>query len=128
MRPDEAAEVARWVQKAMHDISAAERLFTPSCLELDVIAFHCQQAAEKLLKAYLVARSVPFQKIHDLTRLVDLCLALDADFEQLREAAEQLNPFAVMFRYPGPAEPTRLDVERAFDSMRTVRSFVERRL
>jgi hypothetical protein len=36
---------------------------------LDVAAFHCQQAAEKLLKGFLVHASVDFGKMHDLEKL-----------------------------------------------------------
>ncbi len=38
--------------KARHDWSAVEKIYTPDCEELDVAAFHCQQAVEKVLKAY----------------------------------------------------------------------------
>lgn len=89
------------------------RLLTPECEELDVVAFHCQQAVEKSLKAYLVARRVEFEKIHDIRRLLDMCSELDPDFEALREQTEPLSIFAVSFRYPGPAEPTRAEVESA---------------
>jgi HEPN domain-containing protein len=112
MRP-EADEIARWLRKAQHDLTAARRLLTPDCVEFDVVAFHCQQAVEKSLKAFLVAHRVEFEKIHDIRRLLDLCAAIDADFNELRASAEPLTIFAVTFRYPGPAEPTRADAERA---------------
>jgi HEPN domain-containing protein len=53
--PPEDAEIRRWLVKARHDWSAATKILSPDCQELDVAAFHCQQAVEKTLKAYLVS-------------------------------------------------------------------------
>jgi HEPN domain-containing protein len=38
----------------------------------EVIGFHLQQAAEKLLKALLAAREVRYGRIHNLRALMDL--------------------------------------------------------
>jgi HEPN domain-containing protein len=51
-------------------------------------AFHCQQAVEKTLKAFLVWRSVRFERVHSLVYLIDLCEAQDAAFAVLREYGE----------------------------------------
>ena len=47
-RPDVAAEVRRWVEKAEADLSGAECLLTMGTLcPFDVICFHSQQCVEK---------------------------------------------------------------------------------
>lgn len=107
MRPETEAEAARWRKKAWHDLNAVRRLNTPECLELDVIAFHCQQAVEKCLKALLIHHEVAFGKIHDLGVLLDKCATCCPDLESLRDDVEPLTLFAVAFRYPGPAEIAR---------------------
>ena len=38
----------------------------------EIVGFHCQQAAEKLLKAALSDLSVRFRKTHDLGALLSL--------------------------------------------------------
>jgi len=38
----------------------------------DAVCFHCQQAVEKLLKAYLISKNVEFGRIHDLETLLKL--------------------------------------------------------
>ena len=59
-----------WVQKAEHDLAAVRVLATAgSEVPWDVVVFHCQQAAEKYLKALLVANDHDVPKIHDLERL-----------------------------------------------------------
>jgi HEPN domain-containing protein len=75
---------------------------------LDVVVYHCQQSAEKALKAYLTYQDVVFQKTHDLDVLLNLCLPFNSRFGELREMARTLTPYAVEFRYPGSAiEPER---------------------
>ena len=96
--PPEHEEIRRWLLKARHDWSAARKVLTPDCEETDVAAFHCQQAAEKLLKAYLVSRRTEFEKIHDLGRLLDYCARADSEVESLRDAVEPLTLYAVAFR------------------------------
>ena len=127
MRP-EHVEVKRWLLKARHDRTAIEKIFTPDCQELDVAAFHCQQAIEKTLKAYLVFCSIPFEKVHDLGRLLDHCSRADPGFESLRDDVEPLTLYATTYRYPGPADPTREQVEHALTIVEAVWSFVREHL
>ncbi|MCT8978554.1 HEPN domain-containing protein [Clostridium sp. CX1] len=44
-----------WIEKAERDIKSAKILKEHDCGN-DVVAFHCQQAVEKSLKAYLITR------------------------------------------------------------------------
>jgi HEPN domain-containing protein len=127
MRP-ELAELRRWLIKARHDRSAAMKILTPDCEEFDAAAFHCQQAVEKLLKAWLVFRRRPFEKVHDLGLLLYYCASEDRAFETLRDAIEPLTVYAVAFRYPGPADPTRGDVEEALRTVAMVWDFVTARM
>jgi len=46
------------------------------------VVFHCQQAAEKALKARLVRFDVPFRKTHNLEELGAACIALDASLQR----------------------------------------------
>lgn len=124
----EQAEVKRWLVKARHDWSAVEKILTPDCEELDVAAFHCQQAVEKILKAFLVCQCIDFEKVHDLGRLLDHCASFDSEFERLRDAIEPLTIYAVAFRYPGPAEPSLENVKAAMLVIEQVWQFVCERL
>jgi HEPN domain-containing protein len=67
----QAREARRWVARADLDAAAAARLLTGSRPLPAVAAFHCQQAAEKLLKAALVYGRVRPRKTHDLAALAD---------------------------------------------------------
>jgi HEPN domain-containing protein len=117
-----------WVRKAEEDYEAAITLVrkrrrpTPSA-----VCFHCQQCAEKHLKAFLVQRGVIFSKIHDLRELRRLVMTTDPAFDLITDVLLHLNPYAVEFRYPG-AEATVEEAREAVTAMRTVRRFVRDKL
>ena len=62
-------EVVGWLRVAEADRRAATVCMDSGPPLLEVAAFHCQQAVEKLLKGFLVHASVDFTKTHDLERL-----------------------------------------------------------
>jgi hypothetical protein len=68
---EQRAEARRWLAKARRDLAAA-RLCREAAEPLpDIAAYHCQQAAEKALKALLVLCSHPLMRTHDLEPLCD---------------------------------------------------------
>ncbi len=69
MKPleDVVRRLARdWLAKAATDLAVCDRLLTEGTEFSEAVAFHAQQAAEKSLKALLVARQVEFPKTHDI--------------------------------------------------------------
>jgi len=118
----------QWYEKAEQDALAAGQLALTEALA-EVTAFHCQQAVEKALKAFLTWRNQPFRRVHDLEELVHACAALDDAFLSLLPMAERLSPYAVEVRYPNDLpELTSADVQEALQLMRDVMSFVQVRL
>ena len=63
--------------------------------------YHCQQAAEKSLKAFLAWHDTPFRKTHDLKELGRACTAIDASLTALAAQADVLTEYAWKLRYPG---------------------------
>jgi HEPN domain-containing protein len=72
MRPLDDPEVRDWLDKVAEDYRVAEALAVLAEPLHDAICFHCQQAAEKLLKALLVASGINPPRTHDLEALVAL--------------------------------------------------------
>ena len=68
-------------------------------VEIDSIAFHLQQSAEKLLKSVLDYQDVKFPKTHDLELLIKLInknkISINIDLDRLI----YLNDYAVEGRY-----------------------------
>lgn len=104
-------EVREWLEKAREDLEAARRLLTPEPLTSPA-AFHCQQAAEKALKAFLVSNGHRFRKVHNLVYLVELCQEYDPGIGELGDDVGRLNPFAVDERYPTPHKSPPEDLVR----------------
>jgi HEPN domain-containing protein len=93
---------AEWVAKAEEDFAGAtqlERQRNPAVP--NIVCFHCQQSAEKYLKARLQEAEVAFPKTHDLEELLDLLLPVEPLWESLRDTLKPLTEYAVEFRYPG---------------------------
>lgn len=122
--PPDRAEVEAWLAKAQDGVRAARVLMEQAPPIAASAAFHCQQAVEKLLKAYLLWNERSFEKIHDLRALVNQCVEIDAAFAELRDRVAPLTAFAVRFRYPGPGEPSRDQVTDALRIADEVREFV----
>ena len=58
--------VQQWLHKAKADLAAAEILASSEMPDYSTGVFHCQQATEKFIKAYLVRYQIEFPKTHDL--------------------------------------------------------------
>ena len=92
--------VKEWLSNADADFQFARVNFEEKKPFYAQISFHFQQAAEKYLKAYIIANELEFQKIHDLSFLVKICLAKDPSFEKISDDCEFLNTFYIDTRYP----------------------------
>ena len=120
MRPPEDPEVQDWLQKVAEDYRVAEALAALAEPLDDSICFHCQQAAEKLLKALLVASGVTPPRTHDLEELVALLAPAQPLPADIEDALTYLREPPVIPRYPIRADlrsPGRADrARRALDS------------
>lgn len=116
-----------WLTKAWHDLQAARIIAHAADGPLDTAIYHCQQAAEKTLKGWLTAHSTPFEKTHDIRRLIRQAAAVVPDFNRLAGAAELLTPYASAFRYPGLTDeplPTREEFDEALQHAQAIYDFV----
>lgn len=119
---------SEWVFKAEDDYRSAEALlYEIEIPVIDTACFHCQQCAEKYLKAYLTEHEIDFPRHHDLIRLLGLCLDLDESFETIRDHLRRLEHYGVVIRYPGLTVPLEMAHE-AYENASRVREFVRKKL
>lgn len=126
-RDPRADEVAAWLSRAEQDLRAAHvDLGADPPLRGDA-AFHCQQAAEKALKALLTRHDHPFRKTHDIGELAMAALEHEPSLEGLLRESVVLTEYAWRFRYPGELfEPDLEEVRAALDvATRVVESVAE---
>jgi HEPN domain-containing protein len=90
-----------WVGKAEDDYAAAVELQRSAKRLHDQVCFHCQQSAEKYLKALLEELSQPIPKTHDLELLFGLLLPAHLILRSCKRGLLFLVDFAVDARYPG---------------------------
>lgn len=93
-----------WIDKAEGDYKSAVILNrTRKETPYDSVCYHCQQSAEKYLKAYLIQQGAIPRRTHDLEVLLFECTSYDASMSSLLPIVRLLDPFSVQFRYPGDA-------------------------
>lgn len=118
--------IEEWVTKAENDFRSADILLHSAELPIvDTACFHCQQSAEKYLKAFLTDRLIRFERTHVLTDLLGLCIPIDKDFAGVAGELGRLESYAVAIRYPG-ANVSVEAAEDAFKSAKRIRSFVRK--
>jgi HEPN domain-containing protein len=89
-----------WVDKAEKDYRVALILARSREPFHDQACFHCQQCAEKYLKALLQELGLPVPRTHNLLALRTLLLPHHGFVRPLRRGLEFLSRFAVGPRYP----------------------------
>jgi HEPN domain-containing protein len=113
-----------WISKAEDDFHVAQMSYRarrhPS---YDAAVFHCQQCAEKYLKARLEEAGIVFLRTHDLLVLHQEALAVEPSWIVLQPFLIFLSPYSVAYRYPG-ISATRLDARDALKNCREVRRVI----
>ncbi len=124
------SDLARqWLAKARNDLLNADNNLKAEEIPFDTVCFHCQQAAEKLLKAFLVGKGHPYSFTHDLLLLLEDILPLSTGAEALRDALSLLMPYAVEIRYPDDLFfPSQEDAQEAREAAEEVLSWFQEAL
>jgi HEPN domain-containing protein len=94
------SKVADWIEKADHDLGSAKLIYLHIPEYCDTVAFHCQQATEKYLKAMLLFKGIKFERTHNLIFLLELLSQKMEITEEFYNKAILLNGFSVQIRYP----------------------------
>ncbi len=123
----QADAVKGWFRKGDSDLATVKVcLRAEGCL--DTACFHAQQSAEKYIKGYLVAQQIEFPFVHNLEKLIELCIGRDQAFADLLGLAETLTPYAVSLRYDPDFWPEEPTVQEALEAAETIREFIHQRL
>ena len=106
----------KWLKLAEAEFVAAEALLEAG-EALQGACFHSQQAAEKSLKAWLIAHDIDPPKTHELKDLIALCTRIETRFNDVLTDADALTEYAVERRYDAdfwpPMDEARIALQRA---------------
>jgi len=100
MSESDSKVVNTWIEKADHDLGSAKLIFQHIPGYFDSIAFHCQQAVEKYIKAALIHKGIEFQRSHDLPYLLEILSRKVEIKPEIFDKAILLNGYSVEIRYP----------------------------
>ncbi|MCZ7664278.1 MAG: HEPN domain-containing protein [Thermoleophilia bacterium] len=127
--PVRIEDTRAWLARAEADLRAAANEVSADEPVLGDAVFHCQQAAEKAMKAFLTWHDVPFRKTHDLGILGGQCAEIDPALSDVLRRAAPMTEYAWKFRYPGDVfEPPGEEVDSALNLARTVVAEIRSRL
>ncbi len=92
--------IKQWLTKANDDLKIVEHELDLPEKEIvkNAVCFHCQQAVEKYLKAFLIYHKTEVERTHDIEHLLDQCALIDKDFVNIE--VRELSSFGVDIRYP----------------------------
>ena len=114
-----------WRDFARGDLDSAHFLQGARPLRVEIICYHCQQAAEKALKAVLIYHEEELPYIHNTLRLWRLAFALEPTLLDLEAQSDRLRDFATTARYPNEANITERDMKQALRDAQAIVEAVE---
>ena len=119
-------DISEWIRLAEMDLATAHHMFnTFHPKPLEVVCFHSQQAAEKMLKCYLVSHEIEPPKTHDMRLLCEMCIEIESKFDEIYSETILLTRYAVRLRYPAELGLVERDAEKAVKNADEIMSFVK---
>lgn len=89
----------------------------------EIVGFHAQQCAEKLLKAVLATHEIEFPRTHSLQYLLDRLSDNDNAPTPSLHAVKELYPYAIQFRYEAPLEDESLHRPSVLELLEQLRAW-----
>ena len=117
--------VRNWIIKSKHDLETAAKLASGYNPYLDTAIYHCQQAAEKAVKGFLILHDCSSPRTHDVGELIENAISVEPGISDYLEDGENLTPYAGRYIYPGEVmDPDREEFEEALKSARKIFDFI----
>lgn len=127
-----ASEPQRWLDKATEDVTVARVMIAEGFTSH--ACFHAQQCIEKAFKAYLIAESNTYPRIHALLDLLKECAALDSSFLQFLPESSIVDKYYISTRYPSGipgsvlTRPSQKEAEEAVTAAEKILDFVKQEI
>lgn len=115
-----------WFAKGDSDLNAVETLLEVQ--NLDVAAFHIQQAIEKYLKGYIILKGGKLRRVHELDDLLDEAISYNSTFEKFRPLCEIATEYYIEERYPFlvSSELNKEELEKQVEDTKKLIDFIKK--
>jgi HEPN domain-containing protein len=118
-----------WRILAERDMVVADHLAaTMIPVPTEIIAFHCQQAAEKYLKGTLTVLGEEPPYIHDLNRLCKLVQKYRSSFVSIFSLCAIITQFSSQPRYDRGLDLSEPDMRIVLAHTKTIRDFLQKEI
>lgn len=115
-----------WIHEGNNDLGLAEFVIENNGKYYDLVCFHCQQSAEKYLKAYIIYLNLYYRKVHNLTYLLDVIKRKREIPEKLIVQAEMLEEYTIDSRYPDHwHDPTLKETKECIEAAKMFKEFIK---
>jgi len=109
----ESRDPSEWFRKGQEDLQRVPRRLQEN--DCEDAAFHLQQALEKYLKGFLIARGWRLRRTHNLSLLLDEATPFLSALNEYQSLCQETSAFYVEERYPLTTQaPTVNEIERLF--------------
>jgi HEPN domain-containing protein len=112
--------VGEWITSAKDDMTMA--LLGAQVPVIASTCYHCGQAVEKILKAYIIAEENTLTKTHDLIVLLENCEKHSPDFGKFKKQCAKITAFSTI-RYPPSMNVTEQKMEQTIENANEILSF-----
>jgi HEPN domain-containing protein len=118
--------IKEWIYEANNDLGLAEFVIDNDGKYYDLVCFHCQQAAEKYLKAYIIYLRLHYEKVHDLKYLLNVIEKKREVPKELKRYADLLNEYTIDSRYPDYwHDPTLEETKECIKAAHDFKKYIE---
>ena len=115
-------DIKEWLQIADEDLYSANILFESVRRPKEIICYHCAQSIEKYLKGYLAYNNIFPEKTHNLLFLLELCVKINNDFDNIKTECSLLNRYTNEIRYPHRIEILDEDVNYSIKAVEKIKN------
>jgi len=117
--------IGEWISSAQEDVDTV--LILSQVPLLAPTYYHCEQAVEKILKAYIIAKETKLIRTHALDELLKICETHSTDFSKFRKRCEEITTFSAM-RYPPRKKLTEQTIKNTIKDTLEIVNFTKSKL
>jgi HEPN domain-containing protein len=126
---EDILDVKKWIRYAQEDYDLTDTITKANHpYSARHVCYLCQQSAEKVFKAYMIAKEGTRIKEHDLNILRKKCERYSPDFDVLKFSCSVLNEHITKSRYPSNSELTEVDMKEALKCAGEILEFTKSKL